>query len=79
MRIQEKLKRHALATMTEKDTPFRPTHTQKVFKNAANVQLRGTTYDARHMDKFLESGFGEKSVQMDATGLPTNLSHQFRS
>ena len=49
--------------MTEKDTPFKPSTTQKIFKNAANVQLRGNTYDARHMDSFLGSGFGDRSVQ----------------
>jgi len=46
--------------MTEDDTPFRPSKTQLIFKNAANVTLRGNTFDATHMDKFLGSGFGEK-------------------
>ena len=48
--------------MTEDETPFRPTKTQQIFKNAANVTLRGNTYDATHMDKFLNSGFGERSI-----------------
>lgn len=51
--------------MTEKDTPFKPSTTQKIFKNAANVQLRGSTYDAKHLDKFLGSGFGDKSLQLN--------------
>ena len=33
-----------------------------IFKNTANVSLRGSTFDARHMDSFLSSGFGEKSI-----------------
>lgn len=56
--------------MTEEDTPFKPSVGQRLFRNAANVQLRGTTYDARHMDKFIDSSFGEKSVQLDASGMP---------
>ena len=51
----------ALMAMTEDETPFRPTRTQTIFKNAANVTLRGSTYDAKHMDKFLSSGFGERT------------------
>ena len=50
--------------MTEEETPFKPSRTQKIFKNAANVTLRGNTYDATHMDKFLGSGFGERSIQI---------------
>ena len=50
--------------MTEMDTPFRPSRTQRIFKNAANVQLRGSTYDAKHMDSFLGSNFGERSIQI---------------
>jgi len=50
--------------MTEDDTPFKPTKTQVIFKNAANVSLRGSTFDASHMDKFLGSNFGEKSIQI---------------
>ena len=52
--------------MTEDDTPFRPSKTQTIFKNAANVQLRGSTFDATHMDKFIGSGFGERSIQIGA-------------
>lgn len=54
--------------MTESDTPFKPNHTQRVFKNAANVQLHGTTYDARHLDSFLGSNFGDKSIQVGHDG-----------
>jgi len=52
--------------MTDKDTPFKPSTTQKIFHNAANVSLRGSTYDALHLDKFLGSNFGERSIQIDA-------------
>ena len=55
-------------SMTEDETPFRPTRTQTIFKNAANVTLRGSTYDAKHMDKFLSSGFGERSIQIGDNG-----------
>lgn len=55
-------------SMTEKDTPFKPSTTQKIFHNAANVSLRGHTYDAHHLDKFLGSNFGERSIQVDASG-----------
>ena len=59
-------KRSALLSMQETDTPFRPTHTQTVFKNTANLQLRGKTYDATHMDKFLGSEFGESRIMENA-------------
>jgi hypothetical protein len=62
MRLQDHQKRMALRHMTEEETPFKPSRTQKIFKNAANVTLRGNTYDATHMDKFLSSGFGERSI-----------------
>ena len=62
MRLQDHLKRTALNSMTEDDTPFKPSRTQTIFKNTANVSLRGNTYDAKHLDKFLGSNFGEKSI-----------------
>ena len=49
--------------MTEDDTPFKPSKTQTIFKNAANVTLRGNTFDATHLDRFLGSNFGERSLQ----------------
>jgi len=36
--------------MTDEDTPFKPSRTQTIFKNTANVSLRGNTYDATHLD-----------------------------
>lgn len=51
-----------MALLTEKDSPFAPTRTQQIFHNTANLSLRGNTYDAKHLDKFLESGYGEKSL-----------------
>jgi hypothetical protein len=50
--------------MTEDQSPFKLSKTQTIFKNAANVTLRGSTFDAIHMDKFLQSGFGETSIMM---------------
>ena len=52
----------AMNNMTDDDTPFKLSKTQTLFKNAANVQLRGNTFDATHLDKFLQSGFGERSI-----------------
>ena len=51
-------------SMTEEDTPFKPNRTQTIFKNTANVSLRGNTYDAHHLDRFLGSNFGEKQIQV---------------
>jgi hypothetical protein len=47
----------------EKDTPFRQTKHETLFKNVANVTLKGTTFNATHMDKFLTSGYGEHTYQ----------------
>ena len=55
-------RREALATLNESNSPFVPTKTQQIFQNSANLQLRGNTFDATHMDKFLSSGYGEKGL-----------------
>ena len=75
MRLQDHQKRMALQSMTDEDTPFRPTRTQTIFKNAANVSLRGSTYDAAHLDKFLSSGYGERSINGAPVGY-TSLAHE---
>ena len=62
MILQSKQKRTALSMLKEHETPFRATKTQTLFKNAANLSLRGSTYDAKHLDRFLGSDFGEKSI-----------------
>ena len=49
-----------------------PTKTETIFKNSANLQLRGNTYDASHLDRFLSSNYGERS-------LGTNLTAQFEA
>ena len=36
--------------------------TQQIFQNSANLQLRGSTFDATHLDKFLQSSYGEKGL-----------------
>jgi hypothetical protein len=38
-----------------------------LFKNAANVSLRGNTFDATHMDKFLGSNFGDRSFMQESS------------
>ena len=47
--------------MDETQSPFVPSKTQKIFKNVANLSLRGATYDAKHLDNFLSSDYGDKS------------------
>ena len=61
-----------MSTLDEKNSPFVPTKTQQIFQNSANLQLRGNTYDATHLDKFLSSGYGEK-------GLGTNISANYQT
>lgn len=53
--------RQALNSLDATQSPFVETRTQKIFKNVANLNLRGATYDARHLDSFLGSGYGDKS------------------
>jgi hypothetical protein len=60
-----KQKRQALQSLNETNTPFVPTKTERVFKNVANLSLRGSTFDARHLDQFLSSAYGEKSFNPD--------------
>ena len=53
-------KREALQTLTDRNSPFVQTKTQTLFQNSANLQLRGNTFDATHLDQFLAGSFGEK-------------------
>ena len=32
------------------------------FKNVPNINMRGTTFDVRHLDKFIQSGAGNPQV-----------------
>ena len=61
MKLMSKQRREAVQSLGEDSSPFVPTRTQKIFKNTANLTLRGSTYDAKHLDRFLGSNFGEKS------------------
>lgn len=61
-----------MESLNEKTSPFRETHTRKVFKNTANLSLRGTTYDATHMDKFLGSQYCNLNVNATATNKDYN-------
>ena len=47
--------------LDETNSPFRDTKAQKIFRNVANYQLTGNTYDAKHLDQFLNSSFGDNS------------------
>lgn len=60
MKQQLKQKREALSQLTEDSSPFKDTKTTNLFRNTANLTLKGTTYDATHMDKFLTSQYGHK-------------------
>ena len=60
-----KQKRQALQSLNETNSPFMPTQTERVFKNVANLSLRGSTFDAKHLDRFLSSQYGEKSFNPD--------------
>jgi hypothetical protein len=54
------LRRDALSKLDENSSPFVETKTQKLFRNKTNVTLTGHTYDAKHMDQFLQrSKFGD--------------------
>lgn len=57
MILQNKQKKQRLATLDEKTSPFKDSKTRTIFKNTANLSLRGTTYDAKHMDRFLGTTF----------------------
>jgi hypothetical protein len=67
-----------MQNLVEEETPFRQSKHEALFKNVANVTLRGTTFNASHMDKFLNSGYGDKTYQ-SASGMSgmesKNLSH----
>jgi len=43
------------------NSPFSATKTQKIFKNTANLTLKGSTFDAFHLDSFLHSQYGAKN------------------
>ena len=38
---------------------------QQIFKNVANLSLRGSSFDAHHLDRFLNSPFGERSFSIE--------------
>ena len=59
--------------MTEKDSPFVETKTKRIFKDSANVNLRGSTFDALHLDSFIASNYGDKNKNYD---LQSKLSKQ---
>jgi hypothetical protein len=58
MILYTKQKKAILETLNEKTSPFTDTKTQKIFKNTANLTLKGSTYDAVHLDSFLSSVYG---------------------
>ena len=73
-----KQKREALQKLDETGSPFVESKTQQIFKNVANLSLRGNTYDAKHLDQFLGSGYGEKSFnpeRQDSFSKSQTLAH----
>jgi hypothetical protein len=59
MILQSKEKKAILETLTDATSPFSDTKTQKIFRNTANLTLKGTTFDATHLDNFLNSKYGQ--------------------
>ncbi len=64
MILQTRQKKALLATLDERSSPFADTKTQKIFKNTANLTLKGNTYDAIHLDQFLNSQYCSKPDSM---------------
>ena len=61
MILASKQKKQMLATLDEKTSPFKDSKTRTIFKNTANLSLRGHTYDATHLDRFLSTAYCNKS------------------
>lgn len=61
MMLQTRQKKLLLDQLTEDNSPFRDNTTHKIFKNTANLSLHGGTYDAKHLDKFLNSQYCSSS------------------
>ena len=59
--------------MKEEDSPFKLKRTDNIFKNTANVALKGTTFDASHMDNFLKGQFGDSVAKQSIAG---GISHR---
>lgn len=72
--LHNKQKQEILSTLNEHTSPFKPSKTQALFKNVANLSIRGNTYDARHLDQFLDSHYGERSTMYNQPS--TNLKGQ---
>ena len=60
MILQTRQKKALLATLDERTSPFTDTQAQKIFKNTANLTLKGNTFDANHLDSFLTSQYCSK-------------------
>jgi hypothetical protein len=59
-----KMRREAINNLDEAGSPFKHSRTQRIFKDAANLQIRGGTYDANHLERFMDGDYGEKSLTM---------------
>ena len=57
MILASKQKKELIEGLNEKTSPFRDSKSRTLFKNTANLSLRGNTYDATHMDKFLTTTY----------------------
>ena len=57
MILQTRQKKALLNTLNEKTSPFTDTKAQQIFKNTANLTLKGNTFDATHLDNFLSSQY----------------------
>ena len=61
-----------MATLDDNTSPFTDTKAQKIFKNTANLTLKGNTFDANHLDSFLSSQYCSKP---ESTTFKRSLMH----
>jgi hypothetical protein len=66
MQPMSQQRRDAIRTLDETTSPFSDSHSQHIFKNTANLQLRGNTFDAKHLDNFLDSVYGERAIYVNS-------------
>lgn len=43
------------------------------FKNVPNINIRGTTFDVRHLDKFIQSGAGNPLAYNPMSGRQSSM------
>ena len=51
-----------MSTLDERSSPFVDSKAQTIFKNTANLTLKGNTFDATHLESFLTSQYCSKPL-----------------